>query len=578
MTSREPVKAIAFLVQGLFEISDSIGFDCIYQARETSRLLAQEDRDVVVHIFAERFIPSNYPDVIIGDLSSFYRWTEDHPNGLIIYHYCGEWKEIDDHLIRRRYPSIVRWHNNTPPWFYMKSGVSNALHTLSGFDNILRLIESDNISFWVNSEFTKRQYLALGGITDRVSVVFPASRYLYKEFQAEGRHSKLDYAMEGFDIIFVGRIVHHKGYKGIILTAQRLAVMTEKEVRVHLPGRIDVAMRMELTEYAARHNVDARFYGEVSETELAHLYSISDVFLCLSEHEGFGLPVFEAMSCDVPVVAWANAAFSDLLSDHPLAFHDYDINQFVAAIMSLCNEAVRGHVLTSQRQILKTYDAAIVGRQVREALQELRNAEPESRVLAALPSALRTHATLAAEIAHNVVEARRPAIERSIRDSGSNLYSLYDLDIYRTFLDARSEERRTLLLPPTPDPHLTFIPSEFTCVNGQLKGTSVELQVNPDHGGHIIFGPYVQFPAGRFTVEFLLQNNDDDAISLLVDVTANGQSLAEKCYNLLPRKRTAHPPLGFHVKEDGMVVEFRMAARFPRECTLAFHGVKVRRT
>ena len=50
------------------------------------------------------------------------------------------------------------------------------------------------------------------------------------------------------------------------------------------------------------------FAGSVGDEELAGLYSSADVFVCLSEHEGFCVPLVEAMAAGVPVVAFGAAA------------------------------------------------------------------------------------------------------------------------------------------------------------------------------------------------------------------------------------------------------------------------------
>jgi glycosyltransferase involved in cell wall biosynthesis len=69
-----------------------------------------------------------------------------------------------------------------------------------------------------------------------------------------------------------------------------------------LVDRLDVADACTLT-------------GSVSDEDLARQYADADVFVCLSEHEGFCVPVVEAMACGLPVVALDSTAVGETLGD-----------------------------------------------------------------------------------------------------------------------------------------------------------------------------------------------------------------------------------------------------------------------
>src|SRR5262249_59868251 len=57
------------------------------------------------------------------------------------------------------------------------------------------------------------------------------------------------------------------------------------------------------------------FTGTVSQAQLTAHYRAADLFLCLSEHEGFCLPLLEAMRHGIPVVAHEAGAVGELVSD-----------------------------------------------------------------------------------------------------------------------------------------------------------------------------------------------------------------------------------------------------------------------
>src|SRR5262249_22076009 len=75
-------------------------------------------------------------------------------------------------------------------------------------------------------------------------------------------------------------------------------------------------------ERAARLGVSDRlhFLGHTDETGLRDTYREADVLVLPSVHEGFGIPVIEAMACGVPVVAARAAALPEAVADAGLTF------------------------------------------------------------------------------------------------------------------------------------------------------------------------------------------------------------------------------------------------------------------
>lgn len=85
------------------------------------------------------------------------------------------------------------------------------------------------------------------------------------------------------------------------------------------------------------------FLGRVTDGELAALYRRADVFLTLSEHEGFCVPAVEAMACGLPVVASSRAALPETVGDAGIIVPDPDDPVFVAMVLDevLNNAALR---------------------------------------------------------------------------------------------------------------------------------------------------------------------------------------------------------------------------------------------
>ena len=81
-----------------------------------------------------------------------------------------------------------------------------------------------------------------------------------------------------------------------------------------------------------------RLPGEVSDAALAAYFAAADAYLSLSAHEGFGVPLVEAMVAGVPVVARQAGAVSDTVADAALVLADADPSYIAAALHRVCTD------------------------------------------------------------------------------------------------------------------------------------------------------------------------------------------------------------------------------------------------
>jgi glycosyltransferase involved in cell wall biosynthesis len=124
---------------------------------------------------------------------------------------------------------------------------------------------------------------------------------------------------KGINVLHVGRLVPNKGYEAIVRAFYFLRKQIDPEARLWLVG-IDIDS--ELYSFTLKRMVDAwgltdavEFLGQRSDGELRALYENCSVYLCLSEHEGFCLPVIEAMHFGLPVVSTSHGALAETIAD-----------------------------------------------------------------------------------------------------------------------------------------------------------------------------------------------------------------------------------------------------------------------
>lgn len=433
------VSRIALIIRHLWELSDSIGYDCLGQFR-LIRDLAREN--VEVRIFCEQKNEQHYGDVPTEPIESLHGWLGERPGSLGIYHYCDGWPEFDSAIASLPAPVVVRWHNNTPPWFFAKYSARSALNTIRGFEGVMAIGAGSNASFWVNSTYSAGQLIVLGIAPHRLHVVYPISPYLF-----EGERHPVDRYPGNDDVVrilFVGRIMPHKGLQHLVMTAATLQQRFGRRVQLTMVGRLDPKMMAYVEEtkaLAEDYGVQARFPAEVSFSDLDAFYRESDVFLCLSEHEGFGLPIFEAMRSGLPVVGLRSTAIGEFLAHHPLALRTMDYGVAAEAVLAAADPSIRKEVVRWQNDNLTSfYTTGIVAEQLQAGLEGRH---------AMAPSPGSTDATIAASLEQfrgSLLEADplRPSRsgKRPLVDAIDRHVTRYDVEAYGALTAAVPVKKR----------------------------------------------------------------------------------------------------------------------------------------
>lgn len=428
---------IAFIVQNLAHASDSVGYDCVFQYRIAKRNFGGAGS---VRLFANVFDQSLHPDVNIESFERFVPFIMENPEAIVVYHFCDGWERVDEFLIANVKNCYIRWHNNTPPWFYVLDSLDFASGGTRGFRVMTQFARAPNVRFMVNSDFTRRQLQALDGSPEKIFTVFPISPFLNKpRMTAPPDQRRVDQDASP-ELLFVGRVVPHKGHHHILSVAAMVQRYLGKPVRVTFAGSLEDRLKYYwegLAAAAQKLNLELVMTGLIGDDDLSALYGRSNVFVCMSEHEGFGMPVFEAMRLHVPVVAWASSAFSDLLAEHPLASAQFDLPRFAASVIVALDDKFRESILKSQEAELQTYTFEVVEGQF---LGAINGSDPGG--LSAPPDARRTgrkavsHASISKAVDEIAASIQRSldGVERVNHDASINYVGLYDIDVYERLI------------------------------------------------------------------------------------------------------------------------------------------------
>jgi glycosyltransferase involved in cell wall biosynthesis len=176
------------------------------------------------------------------------------------------------------------------------------------------------------------------------------------------------------NFLFVGRIAPNKKIEDHIRLAEQYKRYIDAYYRFIFVGRYDVvpqyyaAIRALLAEYKM---LDDRFIftGPVPDAELAAYYRASSVYVSLSEHEGFCVPLVEAMAMDVPVLAYSAAAVPDTLGSAGVQFAPKDL-EYAAEVLGMLafEESPRDEVIAGQRRRLQDFGEPVIRQRLASVL------------------------------------------------------------------------------------------------------------------------------------------------------------------------------------------------------------------
>ena len=127
------------------------------------------------------------------------------------------------------------------------------------------------------------------------------------------------------NIVFTGRIAPNKKQEDVIRAFYYYHEYINPKSRLFIVGSYrdtDVYYR-KLFKYVKKlHLEDVCFTGHIRFDEILAYYGIADVFLCMSEHEGFCVPLVEGMIFEKPVFAYACSAVPETLGNAGVLIYD----------------------------------------------------------------------------------------------------------------------------------------------------------------------------------------------------------------------------------------------------------------
>jgi glycosyltransferase involved in cell wall biosynthesis len=253
---------------------------------------------------------------------------------------------VADAVLGRSEPLVVNHHNLTP-MRYITGWQPVAAHGVVWGRAQLRELARQARLGVADSSFNE-QDLHDAGLT-RTTVVSPlfdlrARDWAHASPEPAERHGPTTW-------LFVGRLAPNKAQHDVIKALAAYRRFHDAAARLVLVGGgTDEPYAASLRKFVHALGLDdaVTFAGSVSDEARAAHYARADVFVVTSEHEGFCVPLVEAMFHRVPIVAFAAAAVPETLGDAGLLLETKDPCTVAAAVhRMLTDDAVRSHVVAA---------------------------------------------------------------------------------------------------------------------------------------------------------------------------------------------------------------------------------------
>lgn len=288
---------------------DAVSNDCLNLDR-LLRWLGYRTR-----LFAQRVGPP-YKGRVLD-----FRTYVPEPRELVLLHY-SVWSDLAQHVRDAvRAPLVLIYHNVTPPAYFAGINPQAELDTRLGREYLSTFAARASLAL-ARSQFSRAELVAAGfDPTGVLPVAVDLTAVVRRPDERVLRRLADGYV----NVLSVGRIVPNKRPEDVIKLFYHYHRSINPRSRLLLVGSKLIAgdYLFWLERLVERLGLDphVEFTGQVDQRELAAYYRAAHVYVSMSEHEGFGVPLVEALACGVPVLARAAAAVPETLGDAGVLVH-----------------------------------------------------------------------------------------------------------------------------------------------------------------------------------------------------------------------------------------------------------------
>jgi len=324
---------------------DAIGNDAIALKGAISDMGFQTD------IYAEN-IDKRLPNGTAQKIEKLRRVNRDD---IILYHKSTGTDltfKIGDYDCRR----VMIYHNITPPEFFRPYSPTAAALTEYGYEGVEYL--RDKVEYvMADSAYNKSELVKMGY---KCPIDVRPILIRFKDYEQTPDENIMRIFGDGRqNLIFVGRIAPNKKQENVIRAFFCYKKLVPDARLILVGSYLGMENYYErLVRYASALGLgnDVIFTGHIKFSEILAYYRTASAFVCMSEHEGFCVPLAEAMFFRVPIIAYDTSAISDTLGGSGVLLDSND-PVFAAQVIHrvMTDEKLRSAVIEGQTKRLAAF-------------------------------------------------------------------------------------------------------------------------------------------------------------------------------------------------------------------------------
>ena len=241
----------------------------------------------------EKILSRSYEtnSIFVHSINEAFEYSLNKENVIFITY--GQY--IPGLLFKRSFKNIVLiFHNITPPKYFIKSDPFVAILSLLGYFQLF-LLSFRKVNWVAVSDYNKKILEKMGhknvllcpNIVEKIDFPF------IKKFTKP-------------TLLYVGRIVENKDCLSLLKNVYSSAIMYKDEIDFYIVGKgkrgSKYLKKFERILYYKPANLNIHWLQGISYSELVNLYQKSWLYITMSKHEGFGLPVCESLTYGTPAI------------------------------------------------------------------------------------------------------------------------------------------------------------------------------------------------------------------------------------------------------------------------------------
>ncbi len=309
---------------------DAIGNDI-----ELMYKILNEKHDCVV--FANNCINNEVQYIEERELDELLQARET----VAIYHHSVRWDMGYQKICRAKARVIVRYHNITPEDFFKPYNQFAYEQCKLGREQTKKMQMELKDAYWLCDSWYNAKDLPCVE-TSKIGVCPPFNKIenWNKNIPDEAILKKLVESTE-LNVLFVGRVAPNKGHLLLLDIVRAYCAYYDTNIKLKIIGKFDEGIpgyNNLIKERIQAYGISAlvEFVGEITDSTLMSYYLGSDVMVCCSEHEGFCVPVVEAQSFGIPVIALRACAVPETIGNNQLLLSGNPL-EFAAALKEIKN-------------------------------------------------------------------------------------------------------------------------------------------------------------------------------------------------------------------------------------------------